>query len=179
MTSRKQPVLVLLAEELHRQYRAAEKALTPPGTAAEFGLRHDHGWEHCQSKDYFHKRATLMVKRAHVDNPETLGEAEQILSATVLLRRLSVEGKLVVPVPVAYQPASERSVSAWDLIPREVTDDAGLTLPSWTASRPLVGRGNGKTRSTIEVILAALEPTDAELKAGRDRKVREAMWGKS
>jgi hypothetical protein len=81
-----------LAVELHRQYRAAEKALNGPRSGEALPLAHDHGWEHCNKKQYFRKRADLVIKRAAVRNPGTLGEAEQALDATVLYRRLAVEG---------------------------------------------------------------------------------------
>lgn len=76
-----------LAKELHRQYRAAEKAL------AGRGLKHDHGWDGCHVKSYFWHRANLILKRANVRNPRTLGEAEEALQNTVLVRRLIVTGK--------------------------------------------------------------------------------------
>lgn len=86
-----------LAIELHRQYRAAEKALngkTPddkyPALKDGVTLRHDHGWEGCHRQVYFIRRALLIIKRAECKDPETLGEAEQALDATVLLRRLAV-----------------------------------------------------------------------------------------
>lgn len=173
------PVHELIAQELHRQYRAAEKALRCTDVTGERPyLQHDHGWEHCHRQEYFHKRSALMIKRTHVENPETLGEAEQILAATVLLRRLSVEGKLVVPVPTAY--ADGGFITAEEV--RRCAFMSGCcSVPSWEALAPFPdprGRGNGKTNLTLAIILAALEPTDADLKAKRDRAVREALWGK-
>ena len=107
-------VAELIAAQLHREYRAAfiamhsgystfmgvgrQKAKTGTGCRNE----HDHGWSNCPKKKYFLQRANMHIKRAHVQNPETLDEAEQILAATVFLRRLSAEGKLVVKVPTAY-----------------------------------------------------------------------------
>lgn len=74
-----------LAMELHRQYRAADKAL---GDA-----RHDHGWRSCADKKYFRNRARLVIARATCTDPQTLGQAEENLNALVLKRRLIVEGK--------------------------------------------------------------------------------------
>ena len=90
------PLVELLAEELHRVYRAAEKALRLDGGCTHEGvsLFHDHSWKGCRKQAYFRKRATLLIRRSQIANPETLGEAEMALAATVLLRRLSVEGKL-------------------------------------------------------------------------------------
>lgn len=44
-----------LAEELHKTYRAACKA-----NHAHSG-KHDHGWQNCQSKDYFRRRAEAII----------------------------------------------------------------------------------------------------------------------
>jgi hypothetical protein len=94
-------VIEMLAQQLHREYRAAEKAcrLPVPHLPSHDGvtLFHDHGWKGCHKKDYFRKRAALLLKRSSVINPETLDEAEQAMAATVLLRRLSAEGKLIAP----------------------------------------------------------------------------------
>lgn len=77
----------ILAAELHRQYRAAEKALNPYHI-------HDHGWQACGKKKYFLQRAAMIIKRAKCTDPQTLGEAEQSLAALVLLRRLMVTGSI-------------------------------------------------------------------------------------
>jgi hypothetical protein len=76
-----------LARELHRQYRAAAKAMGVNGPAA-----HDHGPRDCGGKSfkYFWKRARLILKRASCNSPETLGQAEENLSSMVLARRLAV-----------------------------------------------------------------------------------------
>jgi hypothetical protein len=91
----------MLAAELHRQYRAAEKAMNRAKTIWRGGVQipnpnrllHDHGWSSCGKRDYFRKRAALIMRRASCTNPETLGEAETALQAAVLQRRLIVEGK--------------------------------------------------------------------------------------
>lgn len=85
-----------LAIELHRQYRAAEKALNRTKTVWRKGkqipnpnlLLHDHGWSACGKHKYFRKRAALIMKRATCESPETLGEMEQRLAAAILERRL-------------------------------------------------------------------------------------------
>ena len=164
------PVAELIAQELHRLYRAGEKALRTTDVAGERPyLQHDHGWAGCRKQDYFRKRAALLIKRAHVDNPTTLGEAEQTLAVTVLLRRLSAEGKLVVPVRPAY--ACGGLITSG----RPVHVERTMSFPR------VLFHGNsrmGKTAMVTELILKRLKPTDAELKAARDAKVREAMWGK-
>lgn len=75
----------VLAEELHRQYRAAEKAMRAP-----FDLFHDHGYAKCCNKKYFHNRAKLIIKRSHLNNPECLSQAEEALYAMILKRRIAV-----------------------------------------------------------------------------------------
>lgn len=63
-----------LAVELHRQYRAAEKALTPsqPGLSrVDTNLRHDHGWAGCHKQKYFQARARIIIKRAACQKLET------------------------------------------------------------------------------------------------------------
>jgi hypothetical protein len=97
---RPSPVTELLAQQLHREYRAAEKACRCTDVAGERPYyQHDHGWEGCHKKQYFRRRAALLAVRADVNNPTTLGEAEQALAATVLIRRLSVEGRLKLKAP--------------------------------------------------------------------------------
>jgi hypothetical protein len=87
----------LLASQLHREYRAAEKSCR---CTDEIGHRpyyqHDHGWTKCHRQKYFLRRAAMLIKRAAVTSPETLGDAECALTASVLIRRLSVEGKLLL-----------------------------------------------------------------------------------
>ncbi len=84
----------LLARELHRQYRAAEKALNKAAkTLWRAGVQlpntnkllHDHGWDACGKQTYFLRRANLMVKRASDRTPATLGQAEQCLDAALLI----------------------------------------------------------------------------------------------
>ena len=86
-----------LAAELHRNYRAAEKALNGPDKTDRdpslkdgVTLRHDHGWESCHKQKYFRRRAQTLITRATCLNPQTLGEAEQVLDSMVLIRRLIV-----------------------------------------------------------------------------------------
>jgi hypothetical protein len=86
-----------LAAELHRNYRAAEKALNGPDKTDRdpslkdgVTLRHDHGWESCHKQKYFRRRAQTLITRATCLNPQTLGEAEQALDSMVLIRRLIV-----------------------------------------------------------------------------------------
>ncbi len=82
----------LLARELHRQYRAAFKALhTGRNKSGSIGApknciaEHDHGWDACGKQTYFLRRANLMVKRASDRAPSTLGQAEQCLDAALLI----------------------------------------------------------------------------------------------
>lgn len=54
-----------LAEELHKFYRAAFKALRPrviriPDEGYLAISSHDHGWDHCNKKDYFRRRAEML-----------------------------------------------------------------------------------------------------------------------
>lgn len=44
-----------IAQQLHKEYRAAHKALS------ESKHRHDHGWTFCHNKNYFLKRAERML----------------------------------------------------------------------------------------------------------------------
>lgn len=76
-----------LARELHRQYRAAAKAMGIKGPEA-----HDHGVRDCGAKKfkYFRKRAALLLKRSASLNPKTLGQAEENLNAMILIRRSDV-----------------------------------------------------------------------------------------
>lgn len=151
-----EPVTELIAEELHRHYRAAAKALGAPG---KVNADHNHGWEACwpQCQRYFRRRAALLIKRAHCENPETLGEAEQILAATVLLRRLSAEGKLVVPVRAAYYGA--------------------LNAPYGPSFYHIMSSRN--PRPVLQPYCLQNNRTDAARKAARDATVRKALgWSK-
>jgi len=104
----------LLASQLHREYRAAFKALHS-GRGSLLSLsttrtwmsmcsksrtgccdEHDHGWTKCHRQKYFLHRAAMLIKRAAIISPETLNEAECALATSVLIRRLSVEGKLLL-----------------------------------------------------------------------------------
>jgi hypothetical protein len=77
-------VTELLARELHRQYRAAAKAMGVKGPEA-----HDHGPRDCGGMKwtYFRKRARLLIERAKCADPATLGQAEQAKDAMILVRR--------------------------------------------------------------------------------------------
>jgi len=87
----------LLASQLHREYRAAFKTLHDGGAQCWNNKgEHDHGWTKCHRQKYFLRRAAMLVKRANVFSPETLDEAECALAASVLIRRLSVEGMLLL-----------------------------------------------------------------------------------
>jgi hypothetical protein len=79
--------LELVAKQLHENFRAACKAMGVKGAIA-----HDHGYCDCGSKkkQYFLKRARILMMRAGTLKPETLGEAEQALQANVFLRRAIV-----------------------------------------------------------------------------------------
>lgn len=57
-----------LAEELHRFYRAAFKALHKKTNVWGEEVNHfnncpghDHGWSHCNKKEYFRKRAQMIL----------------------------------------------------------------------------------------------------------------------
>lgn len=85
---KEEEIVELLAKQIHENFRAACKALeVPRGPHA-----HDHGFCDCGNlkKEYFRKRARLMLVRARCINPETLGEAEQNLQALVFARRSAV-----------------------------------------------------------------------------------------
>jgi hypothetical protein len=96
----KASVIENLATELHRQYRAAEKAMNRTKKVWRKGkqipnhnlLLHDHGWSSCGKREYFRKRARLVIARAKMRNPETLGQAEEKLAANILERRLRFAG---------------------------------------------------------------------------------------
>jgi hypothetical protein len=121
----KKPVVELLAAQLHREYRAAEQAMarSQKTPAPDYRLPHDHGWICCSRQKYFLKRAAMLIKRSEVVNPETLGEAECALAATVLLRRLSVQGKLLV------KRASDGWLPiTWHAAPAEVADMVAQSL---------------------------------------------------
>lgn len=95
-------VVETLAAQLHREYRAAEKAMNRKGTFAKRLRRkgvevksanlslHDHGWSACSKQQYFLNRAKLVLSRAGNNDALTLGEAEEALQAQVLKRRLLV-----------------------------------------------------------------------------------------
>lgn len=81
-------VLEILARELHRNYRAAAKAMGVIGSQA-----HDHGVRDCGARQfhYFEKRAALILKRSTMPHPENVGQAEERLSAMILFKRMIVE----------------------------------------------------------------------------------------
>lgn len=78
----------LLAKSLHENFRAACKAMNvPPGPYA-----HDHGYCDCgnKKKEYFRKRARLMLQRANNEGPTTLGQAEESFQARIFVARARV-----------------------------------------------------------------------------------------
>lgn len=172
-SSERERVVRLLAVELHRQYRAAEKALNGPdktdtNSSLKDGvtLRHDHGWEGCHKQAYFLRRAAMVIKRASCKNPETLGEAEQALDNAILIRRLIVEGKLPEPkTPICKEceqtcPCESHGYghAAWDAEGGEVP-----------AGKPyLVGEHSTDLGDTL---------TDAAKKSIRDAAVRGVLHG--
>lgn len=82
----------ILAQELHRQYRAAEKATYRKDMLVR-RVFHDHGWSNCAMKDYFRKRALLVIKRSTNLNATTLGEAERELAEHTEALKLVCHGK--------------------------------------------------------------------------------------
>ena len=54
--------LEVLAEELHKFYRAAFKALHSASCFIKCSGAHDHGWSHCNKKKYFLNRARILQK---------------------------------------------------------------------------------------------------------------------
>jgi hypothetical protein len=83
-------VIMRLAEELHRNHRAAEKAMrtAATGRGSLNVLLHDHGWNSCGKREYFIKRAKLIVARSGVKPATTIMQAEEQLAATILRRRI-------------------------------------------------------------------------------------------
>lgn len=104
----------LLAKELHKDYRAARKALGDTRWDA-----HDHGWAHCNRKDYFRKRATAKLRKAWGAHGK--GEAgalrDAVLGLLVLCQRrqgsnptkVSGAGNSEAQVVVEARRAAQRS----------------------------------------------------------------------
>jgi hypothetical protein len=91
-------IVEILAVELHRNFRAAEKALNRRAkTVWRKGkeipnpnlLLHDHGFGSCGKQLYFRRRAELILARAN-DVPATLGEMEAQLASMILKRRIEL-----------------------------------------------------------------------------------------
>jgi len=91
-------VVEVLAYQLHREHRAAEKAMKRAtcGRGSLNLLLHDHGWSNCSQQKYFVRRAKLILKRSINRNATCLMEAEEALQAQVLKRRLIVQGSTSV-----------------------------------------------------------------------------------
>ena len=94
----REQLIEMLATQLHCEHRAAEKAMNRVKFIWRSGakipnpnrLLHDHGWSSCGKREYFRKRAALLIDRASNHDARTLGEAEEALRAKVLKRRLLV-----------------------------------------------------------------------------------------
>ncbi len=182
-----------LAIELHRQYRAAEKALNGPRSGEELPLAHDHGWEHCNKKAYFTKRAELIIKRAAVRNPDTLGEAEQALDATVLRRRLQVEGK--IPFDTCYADAQRIAKRNLETVTTEKWFAHGGYIPpahdyhfKFDFDTPLLSNAAVPNCKALDIVQLAswfqvpvhlltgtIGDGDAREKAKRDAEVRKVL----
>ena len=153
-----------LAAELHRNYRAAEKALNGPDKTDRdpslkdgVTLRHDHGWESCHKQKYFQRRAQTLIMRATCSDPQTLGEAEQALDALILIRRLIVsDGTVSRPVE-----AFVRNVAEAPALLRRQTDMMQEICAVFQVPEILVTGNTGEARR----------------KAQRDATIRETVWG--
>jgi hypothetical protein len=175
-----------LAVELHRQYRAAEKALR---CTDEVGKRpywqHDHGWQGCHRKEYFIQRAERIIRHSRIENPETLGDAECKLDADVLLRSLGVN-----PEPVAGVDLKAKDFSDGGMLPQgkyyivgENATDAADMFPTRFHER---GYAQLKQKDIDNIcaifhlpqLLVTGNTGDARHKAERDAVIRKTLWGK-
>lgn len=151
-------VVNCLAAELHRNYRAAEKALNGPDKTDRnpslkdgVTLRHDHGWESCHKQKYFQRRAQTLITRATCSDPQTLGEAEQALASLIMLRRLTVSSDRFSRTVGDFTPAA--------IIVKE--DLIGEICAVFQVPETLVTGNTG----------------DARRKAQRDATIRQTLWG--
>jgi hypothetical protein len=70
MSQTETPIEVeFLAAKLHRDFRAASKALLAHHIGGAYhdsspATQHDHGWESCHRKKYFRQRAARQLKEA-------------------------------------------------------------------------------------------------------------------
>ena len=168
MKSNQDAVVEMFAQQLHREYRAAEKALRLDGGATHDGvcLFHDHGWAGCRKQAYFRKRAALLMKRSSAVNPETLGEAEQALAAHVLLRRFAVAGCQVTVDDLKGKP----------ILGRRYRLEGRVAL----GERPTALRENQHVSRAADAELAlakfkaAKEPLSVELKTAREQLLTSA-----
>jgi hypothetical protein len=79
-----------LAEELHKQYRATHAAML----RLSHSNMHDHGYSLCSKacKNYFRKRARLLLERANGKRLDgTIQEIQNQLASTLLARGLAKE----------------------------------------------------------------------------------------
>lgn len=75
----------ILASQLHREHRAAEKAMNRVKSIYRAGVKipnpnrllHDHGWSSCGKREYFRNRARLVISRSSNLEAQTLGQAER------------------------------------------------------------------------------------------------------
>ncbi len=86
-------VVERLAVELHRHYRAAEKAFnTTDGTleGKVLKLRHDHGWAGCHRQKYFLKRAERVIRYSRIENADALRttDADKKADRDALVRQM-------------------------------------------------------------------------------------------
>lgn len=65
-------MIEVIAMELHALYRAAFKALH--STTRQIGQfqcdapGHDHGWSHCNKKEYFRNRAKILYRNLNLED---------------------------------------------------------------------------------------------------------------
>lgn len=60
--------ILVLAQDLHRHYRAMSKALDIP--------RHDHGWSACSKQKYFLRRAARELTNARKERTTPKGNSK-------------------------------------------------------------------------------------------------------
>lgn len=124
-----------LAEQLHKEYRAAFKALHS-GRGSFMGVgrvvskgtgchsQHDHGWEHCHRKDYFLRRARRWMESWPYKSPNQYYPGDLTSPFSLCLRHdhaHTVEAGCWVPAP--------REVRIKEAYPQVIMKDPAFESP--------------------------------------------------
>lgn len=154
MTNTVDPIIEA-AKELHRTYRAADKALNGQN-------KHDHGWSKCPRQKYFIQRAKRDITTEVVDATDHGYEEED---------EFSLGSSFIACPPFLYHGPDDFEMLTFP----DIQNIAAQALAEGVDN---LLRIDEDAYYTLEQLRARFfgEPTDAVKKARRDDEIRLTLW---